>query len=116
MATVRRRNSPFSPFSESSDAEILRPPFNRGVVFGGASGGDVFAMLLTISSWSNRHHDQTADRPFIHKLLKDRTMGNIFSSLASLRHKYARRRLAEKILRRLHVSRRRAVRLASFIR
>ena len=41
MATVSRRNSPFSPFSESSDAEILRPPFNRGVVFGGVSGREV---------------------------------------------------------------------------
>ena len=41
MGEVVRRNSPFSPFSESSDAEILRPPFNRGVVFGGVYGGEV---------------------------------------------------------------------------
>ena len=43
MATVSRRNSPFSPFSANLDAEILIPPFYRGEVFGGVSGGEVLA-------------------------------------------------------------------------
>ena len=38
-----RRNSPFSPFSANLDAEILIPPFYRGEVFGGVSGGEVLA-------------------------------------------------------------------------
>ena len=38
-----RRNLPFAPCSASLDAEILIPPFYRGEVFGGVSGGEVLA-------------------------------------------------------------------------
>lgn len=40
MDSLKRRNSPFSPFSEKFDAEIRRPPYKGGegsvFFFGGA--------------------------------------------------------------------------------
>lgn len=49
MADLINRNSPFSPFSEDSVTEILRPPFNRGEEFGGVFGGDLLAALLSLA-------------------------------------------------------------------
>lgn len=67
MAEVIRRNSPFSPFSVTSDAEILLPPYMKGERFDGPAMPDVFETPDSVTTQDGRWFVLTGTEPYTRK-------------------------------------------------